>query len=55
MKKDYIIPCAKFINIASEGSLLTNSLTGEEGQPTGGSGSAEESGRRHRNIWGEEY
>lgn len=52
MKKTYIIPNAKFIDLASEGALLADSLNNGEGQVDSGEGSSEDSNRR-TSIWGD--
>lgn len=56
--KKYIAPTSKFINLASEGSLLTESNPDENISIDGTTpidGSSIDSNRRRTNIWGEEY
>lgn len=51
MKKTYIIPTAKNIYLAAESSLLTGSLTGNEGNIGTGEGDAEETRRQGGSLW----
>ncbi len=53
MKKTYIIPTTKGINLAFENALLVDSLTGNEGTIGNGSGDVEETRRQQggNSLW----